>query len=54
MAHLKGSRDGKQRERRTKTTAEKKKDAQAKIRKKARDEVIQREKNGTNFRTSDV
>lgn len=52
MARLKGSRDSKQRKRRTKSVAEKKKDNDAKVRQKTRDEALQRDRNGVNFRAS--
>ena len=52
MARLKGSTDSKPRKRRTKTPAEKKKDGEAKSRKKARDEASQRERNSVHFRTA--
>jgi len=52
MARLKGSRDRKQRERRPKSAADKKKDDDAKVRKKTRDEASQRERNGAIFRAS--
>jgi hypothetical protein len=45
MARLKGSKDGKKRERAKKSVADKKKDAEAKIRKKASDDATQRERN---------
>jgi len=52
MTRLKGSRDSEQRERRPKSAADKKKDNDAKVQKKTRDEVSQRESNGAIFRAS--
>jgi hypothetical protein len=52
MARLKGSKDSKQRERRPKSASDKKRDNSAKVRQKARDEALQRERNGATFRSS--
>jgi hypothetical protein len=52
MARLNGSKDGKKRERATKSAADKKKDAEAKRQKKASEDATQRERNGAHFRTS--
>ena len=52
MVRLKGSKDGKKRERAKKSAADKKKDAEAKSQKKASEDATQRERNGANFRTS--
>jgi hypothetical protein len=52
MARLKGSKDGKKRERTKKSAADKRKDAEAKSQKKASNEATHRARNAANFRTS--
>ena len=51
-ARLIGSKDGTNRARKTKSAADKKKDAEAKSQKKASEDATQRERNGAHFRTS--